>query len=281
MKKIPSLLSIMLLWVSTVVLVWCAQESAPADTNENTEKEQLWESPRHQEWVTINNDWKDIYTWVVYPEVESPAPVVLVIHENKWLNDWARQMADDIAAAWYIAVAPDLLSSFSEDKTRTSDFETPDDATQALYTLTPEGIMNDLESVYAYASDLEAANGNIVSAGFCRGWSQSFRYAATNPELAKSFVFYGTAPKEEEVYANIQTPVVAYYGGDDERVNATIEQTQEYMTENNNEYSYEIYEGAGHAFMRLALSDDASEANMDARKMAFDNMIKEIQELDE
>lgn len=258
--------------VWTLVVLWVGE-------TDNGEKEVLGTSPRHQEWVTVNNDGKDIYSWVVYPEVDTPAPVVIVIHENKWLNDWARQMADDIAAQGYIAVAPDLLSSFSDEKTRTSDFETPDDATQALYTLEPDDIMSDLQAVYDYANTLEAANGNIASAWFCRGWSQSFRYATANSELDKSFVFYGTAPEEEEVYTNIEVPVIAFYGGDDARVNATIEQTETYMTENNNAFSYEIYEWAGHAFMRSALSENAEQANIDAREQAFARMLEELKEL--
>ena len=47
--------------------------------------------------------------WVVYPEVKSKAPVVVVIHENKGLTDWVRGFADQLAEAGYIAVAPDLL----------------------------------------------------------------------------------------------------------------------------------------------------------------------------
>jgi carboxymethylenebutenolidase len=61
-----------------------------------------------------------------------------------------------------------LLSSFSEDKERTSDFATQDDATQALYTLDTETVMGDLQAIYAYASTLEASNGKTASVGFCR-----------------------------------------------------------------------------------------------------------------
>lgn len=246
-----------------------------------TEKIVLGESPRHQEWVEVDNDGKKIYSRVVYPEVDEPAPVVLVIHENKWLTDWVRQMADDIAAEWYIAIAPDLLSSYSEDKTRTTDFATEDEATQALYTLDAQDVMSDLQAVYAYAGGLEAANDITTSVGFCRGGSQSFRFATANPDLDTSFVFYGTAPEEEEVYENMQVPVVAFYGWDDERVNATIEQTELYMNENENVFEYEIYEWAGHAFMRRAVSEDAGQPDIDARQQAFARMLEELKTLNQ
>ena len=243
-------------------------------------KDALSDSPRHQEWVEINHDGKTLYTRVVYPQVSTPAPVVLVIHENKGLTDWVRQMADDIAAEWYIAVAPDLLSSFSDDKKRTADFATEDDATQALYTLDASGVMNDLQAVYAYANTLDAGNGKMASVWFCWWWSQSFRYATANPDLDVAFVFYGTAPEEETVYSYIQAPVLAFYGGDDERINATIEQTQSYMDQYDKPYNYEIYDGAGHAFMRRAVEDNPSQANIDARAQAFARMLEELKKLE-
>ncbi len=236
-------------------------------------------SPRHQERVEINNNWKIIHAWVVYPQVSTPAPVVLVIHENKWLNDWARQMADDIAAQWYIAIAPDLLSSFSEDKKRTSDFATEDEATKALYTLQPEQVMSDLKAVEAYADTIKAANGKIVSAGFCWGGSQSFRYATVSTWLDHAFVFYGSAPEDWSLFAGITAPVTAYYGGDDARINATIPKTESDMKLYNKPFTYEMYSGAWHAFMRNALSPDASQANKEAREKAFADMLLKLQEL--
>jgi len=229
--------------------------------------------------VEVDNNGKNIFSRVVYPEIDTPAPVVLVLHENNWLTDRVRQMADDIAAQGYIAVAPDLLSSFSEDRTRTSDFETEDEATQALYTLDDETIMSDVQAVYTYAMNLDAANNISASVWFCRGGSQSFRFATTNSDIDTSFVFYGTAPEEEEVYANIDVPVVAFYGWNDARVNATIEQTEEFMNENNNTFEYEIYEGAWHAFMRNAVSEWAKEADTSAREQAFASMLETLETL--
>ena len=77
----------------------------------------LDKSPRHQEWVKIKYgtrtpNGRTIDAFVVYPEVSHKAPVVLLIHEIFGLSDWARSMADDIAAMGYIVIAPDLLSGF-------------------------------------------------------------------------------------------------------------------------------------------------------------------------
>ena len=68
---------------------------------------QLEESPRHQEWVTISVDDQELQTFLVFPEVADKVPVVILIHENRGLNDWARSMANQIAAMGYIVLAPE------------------------------------------------------------------------------------------------------------------------------------------------------------------------------
>lgn len=258
-------------WMQNKVLTGIA-------TGVNTTVSALEKSPRHQERVEIDNNGKTIHARVVYPEVATKAPVVLVIHENKWLTDRVRLMADQIAAEGFIAIAPDLLSSFSETQKKTTDFTTADEATQALYKLDPQMVQADLQAVATYAKQLSASNGKIASVGFCWGGSQSFRLAST--PMDKSFVFYGTAPEDEQFYATLETPVIAFYGGDDERVNATIEQTTTWMKQYNKEYESLTFDGAGHAFMRRAVEDESpSQANIDAREKALARMLQELTEL--
>jgi carboxymethylenebutenolidase len=110
-----------------------------------------------------------VHAFVVYPENKENSSAVVMIHENKGLNDWARSMADQVAGEGYIVIAPDLLSSFDEERQKTSDFSSPDDATQALYSLTQEDISSDLRAVADYAKTIDSFNGNLVSAGFCWG----------------------------------------------------------------------------------------------------------------
>ncbi|TSD00622.1 MAG: carboxymethylenebutenolidase [Candidatus Peregrinibacteria bacterium Greene1014_49] len=229
-------------------------------------------SPRHQEWVEVKNGDKTIYTWVVYPQTSEKRPVVIVIHENKGLNDWARSMADQVAEAGYIAVAPDLLSEFSAEVARTSDFPTPDDATKAIGQLTPDGVMSDLQAVSDWAKTIEASNGKLVSAGFCWGGAQSFAFAAKSDDLTAAMVFYGTGPTDASAYEKISSPVYGFYGGADARVNATIDQSAQNMTAANKTYDYKIYDGAGHAFMRSGEDPNGDPANVAARNAAWERM---------
>lgn len=239
------------------------------------EDDRLNTSPRHHEWVEVKNGDKTIYTWVVYPEVSEKKPVVILIHENRGLNDWARSMADQVAEAGYIAVAPDLLSGFSETETRTSDFSDEDAARNAISQLDPGQVSSDLQAVADWAKTIPSADGRLVSAGFCWGGAQSFNMASNSDDLALSMIFYGTGPTEQSAYESVSSPVYGFYGGSDERVNATIEQSAAYMTAAGKQYEYEIYEGAGHAFMRSGEDPAGDPANIAARNAAWERM-KEI-----
>ena len=80
-------------------------------------------SPRHREWVKLQARGHTLDTFVVFPERASKAPVVVLIHEIFGLSDWAREMADELAGAGYIVVAPDLLSGAGPNGGGSSDFK--------------------------------------------------------------------------------------------------------------------------------------------------------------
>lgn len=124
----------------------------------------LSSSPRHQEWIEVENNGKKIQTWVVYPQKSEKSKVVLLIHENRGLNDWVRNLADQVASEGHIAVAPDLLSGYSDTYKRTTDFPTEDAAIKALGTLDPASVTSDIQAVAKYAKTISASNGKIVAA---------------------------------------------------------------------------------------------------------------------
>ena len=111
---------------------------------------QLEESPRHHEWVTISVDDQELQTFLVFPEVANKAPVVILIRENRGLNDWAHSMADQIATMSYIVLALDLLSGKAPDGGGTSAFKNSYAARTALYALDPDQITKGLQAILAY-----------------------------------------------------------------------------------------------------------------------------------
>lgn len=229
----------------------------------------LNESPRHHEWVQLKVGDRTLHAFVAFPEVKEKVPAVVVIHENRGLTDWVRGVADQLAEAGYIAIAPDLLSGMGPGGGKTSDFPDRNAARDALYKLAPEQVTADLNATADYVVKLDACNGKVAVAGFCWGGSQTFRFATNRADLAAAFVFYGRAPQREEALARIQCPVYGFYGGNDARVTATVPKTAELMKKAGKTYEPVTYEGAGHGFMRSGEAPDASEANKKARQQAW------------
>ncbi len=235
-------------------------------------KAKLEKSPRHGEWVTIKSGDRNVQAFVVYPEVKSKAPVVLVIHEIFGMTDWVRDTADQLAAAGYIAIAPDLLSGMGPNGGGSSAYASVDDARGAVGKLSPDQVTADLNATADYAKKLPASNGKLAVAGFCWGGGQSFRFATNRPDLKAAFVFYGPPP---EGIDRIKAPVYGFYGGNDARVNATIPKAQEDMKAAGKTYEPVTYEGAGHGFMRAGEAPDTNEAN----KKAYEEGWKRLKEL--
>lgn len=227
-------------------------------------KQSLEKSPRHQEWVKVKHDGRIVQAFIVYPEVKDKAPVVIVIHEIFGLTDWARSVADELAAAGYIAVAPDLLSGLGPKGGGSSDFPGTD-ATKAVSELDPEIVTADLNAVADYAKKLPSTNGKIAVAGFCWGGGQAFRFATNRKDLSAAFVFYGQGPKE---VSSISAPVYGFYAGNDARIGASIPATIEAMKAAGKKYDPVTYEGAGHGFMRAGQDPQGSEPNHEANKKA-------------
>jgi carboxymethylenebutenolidase len=137
-------------------------------------KDRLENSPRHHEWADVDStNGHKVHTWIVYPELSHDATTVVVIHENKGLTDWVRGVADELAEAGYLAVAPDLLSGTGPGGGNTDAFPSEDAATQGIYKLKQDQVTADLDAVVAYAGSLTGSNKTIAVGGFCWGGGQS------------------------------------------------------------------------------------------------------------
>lgn len=231
-------------------------------------RRQLEKSPRHREWITAKHDNRSVQALVVYPESKDKTPVVLIIHEIFGHSDWIQELADEVAAAGYIAVAPDLLSGMGPNGGGTSSFA-QGDVTKAVSGLNPDQVTADLNAVADAAMKFPAANGKLFVAGFCWGGGQSFRFATNRPDLAAAFVFYGPPP-DKEAMSRIKAPIYGFYAGNDARIDATIPSTKDAMKELGKTYDPVIYEGAGHGFMRAGEDPNGTEPNHAANVKARD-----------
>src|SRR5580698_1626267 len=244
---------------------------APFTSAQDWAKTRLDASPRHHEYVTLKHGDRSVQAFVVYPEVKGKAPVVVLIHEIFGLTDWAKEMADELAAEGFIVVAPDLLSGFGPNGGGSSEFPSQDATVKAVSGLDPAGVLADLDAAAEYAKHIPAANGKIAVVGFCWGGGKSFAFAAHRKDLSAAFVFYGPGPAD---ISTVVAPVYGFYAGNDARIGATIPATTAAMKAAGKKYEPVTYEGAGHGFMRAGEDPtNTVPGNKTAREQAFTRLV--------
>jgi len=222
-------------------------------------RNRLNSSPRHADWVDIKmSDTRTIKAFVVYPERNIKAPVVIVISEIFGLTDWVRSLCDELAENGVIAIAPDLHGG--------QKFEDLDGARKATTELPKEQVLADLNATADYAlTKIPAANGTLAVCGFCWGGGKTFEFAHSNPKVKAAYSFYGVAVDNADDAKKVACPVYGFYAENDERVNATISKGEELMKAAGKKYDPVIYKGAGHGFMRSGEPNNPQKRDADAK----------------
>lgn len=162
-------------YVIAVATVFAASVQAQDWASQKLEK-----SPRHREWVKVTHDGRTVDAFMAYPEVKDKAPVILVIHEIFGMTDWVQEVADEFAAAGYIAIAPDLLSGMGPGGKGTSSLS-QSEVTKAVSGLNPDQVTADLQATADFALKFPAAAQKLYVVGFCWGGGQSSDLQLTVP----------------------------------------------------------------------------------------------------
>jgi carboxymethylenebutenolidase len=178
------------------------------------------------------------------PKKKGRYPAILVIHENRGLNDHTRDVARRFAAAGYVALAADALSR----KGGTAAMETPEKVREAFSSISSAEVMKDLNAGLAFLNTHRSVKkGKLASIGFCWGGARSFQLAAEPNDLKAAVVFYGSAP-DDATLARIHAPVLGIYGETDTRITSAVPKVAETMKSLGKKFEYKIYPGAPHAF---------------------------------
>lgn len=255
--------------VSVAVVAQATAQGLPAEGGAGAAR--LDASPRHGEWVTYAaGDGDSVLAWIVFPERGDPAPVVVVIHEIFGLTDWIRGVADQLAAEGFIAIAPDLLTGKGPDGGGSASVDRQG-AVRLIRALDRDEVNTRLQAAGRFGMALPAARRQVASIGFCWGGSTSFRFAASWSDLSAAVVYYGTSPPAGDL-ATIEARILGLYGGDDARVNATIDAAREEMRKLGKSYEAHVYDGAGHGFLRQQSGRNG--ANLRASQEAWPRTIE-------
>lgn len=196
-------------------------------------------------------------------------PAVIMIHENKGLNDNIKKMANLLARNGYVVLAVDLFKGeVTTDRNRSSELSQYVRDNQDIATA-------NLKSAVKYLSSLPNVNPEkIVSLGWCFGGGQSLQLALNSQDhpLAATIIYYGRLLTDNASVANIKWPVLGIFGDQDKSISVDSVKAFE-MALNSNGIPNEIYiyKGVGHAFANPSGENYAPKETQDAwqKTLAF------------
>jgi carboxymethylenebutenolidase len=190
-------------------------------------------------------------------------PGVLVIHENRGLNEHIEDIARRVALAGYLAVAPDGLSV-------AGGAPVDQEAARDLFAKTDGArIAADVLAGVPWLAADASSNGKIGVVGFCYGGGLALRAAIESVGVDAAVCFYGRQLSADDT-KRLKVPVLLHYAGTDERVNAGINDFRVALDAQGVPYSLNMYPGTQHGF-----HNDASGAryNEEAAKLAWGRTI--------
>ncbi|MFT5312093.1 MAG: carboxymethylenebutenolidase [Paraglaciecola sp.] len=195
--------------------------------------------------------------------IEGTAPVVLVVHENRGLNPYIKDVARRLAKAGYIAFAPDALFSLGG-------YPGNDDEGRTMQrSMDGNKVEQDFIAAAQYLKTHPQSNGKLAVVGFCFGGYISNMLAARTPELIDAAVpFYGTPAKDKWV-RQVKTPMLLQFAENDPRVNAAWPEYELVLKSNKVDYQAHIYPFTQHGFH----NDSTSRYSPQAAELAWSRTI--------
>ena len=179
--------------------------------------------------------------YVAEPRTRSLKATVLVIHENRGLNDHIRDVARRLAVAGFRAAAPDML---------TPSGGTPANEDAARSAIEKLDLGKSVADAVGILTDLKGSSrgGKVGAVGFCWGGGFVNRLViAAGGKLSAAVVYYGPAPAASEA-SKVEAPVEFHNAGLDDRVNATSFPWVEALRKAGKTVKFFLYEGVNHAF---------------------------------
>jgi carboxymethylenebutenolidase len=167
---------------------------------------------------------------------------VIVVHENRGLNDHIRDVARRVALAGYLAVAPDFLSSIGG---------TPPDenvAREAIGKLDLAATVADAVATARWLGGKTQSTGQVGAVGFCWGGALVNRLAvAAGAALKGGVAYYGPAPDPARA-ADVKAAMLLHYAGLDDRVNTGAPAWVAALKSAKVDVTAYTYDGVNHAF---------------------------------
>lgn len=238
--------------IATIAASPAAAAIVPADDSRLTTRTMTFDSPAGYK------------AYVAEPRTRSLKATVLVVHENRGLNDHIRDVARRIALEGFRAVAPDFLSLSGGTPTN------EDTAREAIGKLDLAKTTADAVTMLTELAK-SSRGGKIGAVGFCWGGAFVNRLAvAAGDELDAGVVYYGPAPDASEA-TKVQAPLLIHHAGTDARVATSLFPWVNALRAANKDVTYQGYDGAYHAFNN---DTSAERYNKEAADLAWGRTIR-------
>ncbi|GKS61219.1 hypothetical protein YTPLAS21_06770 [Candidatus Nitrosocosmicus sp.] len=207
--------------------------------------------------------------FLVYPSLNQSAeteklPSVVLIHENKGLNEFIKESASLLARNGYVVLAADLFNG---------EVTTDQDRSRQLTTAireNPDLAINNLKAAVAYLQTLDNVDpSKIASLGWCFGGQQSLQLALNSKDnpLAATVIYYGRLSNDTQVLSNISWPILGIFGDQDQSISIdSVNQFQKALNETGITNEIYIYPNVGHAFANPSNDNYAPNETADAWK---------------
>ena len=196
-------------------------------------------------------------------------PGIVMIHENRGLNDNIKSTADILAKQGYVVLAVDLFQGqVTSDPNRARELSTD-------VRNNPGVAIENMKSAVAYLSSLQNVNASrIASIGWCFGGGQSLQLALNSEDhpLAATIIYYGQVVNDTGELSKIRWPVLGIFGDKDQAISVdSVRAFEKALNEVGVTNQIHIYPGVGHAFANPSNENYAPQETADAwmKTLAF------------
>ena len=191
---------------------------------------------------------------VVPDNLRVKLPAILVVHENRGLNPYIKDVARRLAKQGFIAFAPDALHPVGG-------YPGNDDEGRKLQrNMDKAKLEADFVAAASYIKSFELSSGKLGAVGFCYGGYIVNMLAATIPgQLDAGVAFYGT-PAATQLQSNVKGPLQLHFAGLDTRVNKTWPAYKKELRNNQAQFEPHSYMGVNHGFHNDSTARYDSEA---------------------
>lgn len=207
--------------------------------------------------------------FLAYPSLNQSSeteklPAVVLIHENKGLNEFIKESANLLARNGYVVLAADLFNG---------EVTTDQDRSRQLTTAireNPDLAINNLKAAVTYLQTLDNVDpSKIASLGWCFGGQQSLQLALNSKDnpLAATVIYYGRLSNDTQALSNISWPILGIFGDQDQSISVdSVNQFQKALNETGITNEIYIYPNVGHAFANPSNDNYAPNETADAWK---------------